>query len=118
MGGISCKLLERLKTTADVRGIGVYFVLQYGGSHITIWEDQPTYAKQVIDCARVAGIPTVNTWEPLREVDRRDPAELKSLYNMFENGTVYGHMSPRGNKLVADLLTSLIHASERGVEAK
>jgi len=118
MGGISCRLLERLKVKTDAVGIPLYFVLQYGGSHITIWEDQPSYAKQVLDCTRLAGIPSVNTWEPLREIDRRDPTELKTLYNMFENGTVFGHMSPRGNQLIADLVASLIRASEPRTEER
>ena len=117
MGGVSCRLLERLKKSADQVDVALYFVLQYGGSHVTVWEDQPPYAKQVESCAREAGIPTVNTWEMLRQMYARNPAELKSLYNMFENGTVYGHMSPLGNRLIAELVAKLIERSKEGASA-
>lgn len=105
---VSCLLLERLKRRADAAGIRMYFLLQYGGSQVLLWEDEPPYAKRVIQCVEAASIPYVNTWGPLRAVSRRDVKELESLYNMFDKGTVYGHMSPKGNAFIADLVAEMM----------
>jgi hypothetical protein len=110
---VSCLLLKQLKAKTDSAEIALYFVMQYGGSHIVELPDQPSYAKTVLGCAENLEIPTINTWKPLHDARQHDPAGFKSLFVMHNEGTVYGHMSSAGNALVAQLVADRIRQSAK-----
>jgi lysophospholipase L1-like esterase len=110
VAGVSCRMLERLKARADDEGVALMFVLQYDGDLVAKADAEPVYARRVVDCAERAGIPTLNTWERLRAIQRRSPAELESLYDMTEQRGRYGHMTPAGNRVIAELIAETLRA--------
>ena len=102
---VTVALMKRLNYNLSDRGIPLIFLLQYGGSQITQWKDEPDWAKKTYLGIESLGIPTVNTWGPLRKLhtERGQPA-LDKLYVMRDNGKIHGHMSSEGNKFVAELI--------------
>ncbi len=110
--GVACKLLERLGRELDPAA-GLYFILQHGGGQIALWPQEPRYAQRVVACAQALGIPSVDVWDRLRAIHRRDPAALKALYVIDPASGDFGHMSAQGNALMAEILAELI-ATSRG----
>ena len=107
---VSCKLLARLKAGADRQGVGLLFLMQYPG-HVRHSEiSRRPHARQVLDCARAAGIATVDLWDDLLNVHRRSFEEYRGLWASFD-GKSFGHMSSAGNELVARRLMSEIERS-------
>jgi hypothetical protein len=107
---IACLLLKRLKAQTDAAHIPFYFLLQYQAEHIAAFPDEPTEGRRVLACAGEAGIHTIDTWQPLLAVSRRDRQVLRSLY-VIDNGD-FGHMSAAGNGFIAGLLTDAIRPSK------
>ena len=107
---VSCLLLERLKGETDAKRIALHFVMQHGGDSVAGPDDEPVYARRVLACARQTGINTTDTWQPLRAFQRRDPAAFKTLYNMNERPGWYGHMTARGNALIAQIVAGAVEA--------
>lgn len=105
---VSCLLLKRLRGETAAAGVKLLFVLQYGGNQIHAWPTEPSFAVDVVKCARSYGIPTVNTWDTLKPTfDKEGVPGLSALYVMHGDGNKwddYGHMSPAGNRLVAQLI--------------
>lgn len=102
---VSVALMDRLHQNLRARGVPLIFLLQYGGAHVTQWEDEPDWAKKTYQGIESLGIPFVNTWGPLRKLraEQGQPA-LDRLYVMHDNGKIHGHMSSEGNAFVAELL--------------
>jgi hypothetical protein len=107
---VTCLLLDRLKQESDAKNIRLLFLMQFGGNDISQANQRPSEAIEVLNCARKAGIQTVDSWEPLKSVYARGEEQLKALYNMLQGGNVYYHMSPAGNKFIADLLAQAVRA--------
>ncbi len=97
---ISCAMVDRLLAIERTRHVRSMVVMQYGGGEILVGEP-PWFVTPVVACARAKGIPTLDTFEPLKSIASRDPAAFKELYVMHDDGKVYGHMSARGNHLIA-----------------
>lgn len=118
---VSVALMDRLNRTLQARGIPLVFLLQYGGSHVTLWEDEPDWAKKTYLGIESLGIPTVNTWGPLRKLrtEKGQPA-LDRLYVMHDGGKIHGHMSSQGNLFVAQLLEPVVRQAlpERGIPTR
>jgi hypothetical protein len=110
---VSCRLLQRLKSTTDGERIALYFVVQYGPNLVVPLDHQPDYAGRVADCARALGIPTVDLWPTLQALRRRDA--LKTVYNVDPERGQYGHMSPAGNALIARMVAEAMRTG--GVDA-
>jgi hypothetical protein len=106
--GVSCLLLERLKHEADDKGTRLILLMQWGGGGISQWQSRPYFTSDVLDCARQAGIQTVDTWDRLKQVNSEGEDKLKELYHTLQGGTVYAHMSSAGNKLMADLVAKAV----------
>lgn len=100
---ISCALLDRLQEMHTSRGVPVVFVMQYGGGEIAEG-DPPWFTTPVVQCARDKGFPVIDTFGPLKKIWLSNHDAFKRLYVMHENGTVYGHMSAEGNRLVASMI--------------
>jgi len=105
---VTCLLLDRLKREADAKGVRLIFVMQYGGAEISQWQQRSADAVAVLDCARKIGIQSVDAWEPLKSVYAQGEDSLRALYNMLQGNNVYYHMSPAGNKLIADLVAQAV----------
>jgi hypothetical protein len=111
---VSCLLLERLKAKVDLARIPLTFILQYDGNSVVDLKAEPADVIKVVTCAQQAGFTVVDTWQTLRAIYGRDPAELARLYDMTERPGQFGHMSAAGNALIAGLLAdALKHARER-----
>ncbi|MCC6779374.1 MAG: hypothetical protein IT537_22565 [Hyphomicrobiales bacterium] len=101
---VSCLLLRRLKATTDDRGVRLMLVMQWGGSDIVQTPYRPQYAARVLDCANDLGIQAIDTWAVLKAALEHGQERLEALYVMLANGTLFSHMSPEGNRLVAELV--------------
>lgn len=110
---VSCLLLERLKRETAARGIRLIFILQWGGNEISQWDSRPAYAVNVLTCAAQSNIQTIDTWDPLRAVFAQGPDKLKALYVMHQDNTLYGHMSAKGNRFVADLIATALKSTDK-----
>jgi hypothetical protein len=107
---ISCLLLRRIKAFADDRNISLFFLIQYNGAHLQN-TSEPANVLRVAECASEAKIETLDTWEPLREIQRKNISDLKALHVM--HGNAYGHLSPTGNELVAQWISERLHRNNR-----
>ena len=110
---ISCALMERLLAMSASRGIQIVFLMQYGGGEIAVG-DPPWFTTPVVQCARDKGFQVIDTFEPLKKILRSDNAAFKRLYVMHENGTVYGHMSAEGNRLIAAMVAEQVRKVNNG----
>lgn len=101
-----CLLLERLRKLSDGVGARPYVVAQS-----SVWDFSKTgraaRAEQLslLDCARAAGISVIDTYE----ASRRETAAA-GAGAVFVNSV--GHMTPRGNEIVADMIASRLRKPE------
>lgn len=101
---VSCKLLERANKTFSAQNIKMIFLLQHGGDERHDRTSQKPHADEVIGCARKVGIETIDTWPPLLVKYQKGFAAYKELFVMHDNDRLYGHMSSKGNALIAELV--------------
>lgn len=101
---VSCLLLQRLQRRTAEMGIRLLFIIQHGGSAAVSKGSEPAHAKRVADCARQAGIETLDTWDSLVDMHRNVTEMYRRLYVLHDEGRVYGHMSSEGNHVVARLV--------------
>jgi hypothetical protein len=99
---VSCALLEKLKRDLDAQNIPLIFMMQFGGRHAIDVAQRQSHAVKVLECARSAGINTLDMWDPQAAIGRRNMDAYKSLFVMHDEGRYFGHMSSLGNKLVAE----------------
>lgn len=98
---ISCLLMDRLAGLKKAQGIRVIVVMMYGASEVE-GSPAPWFATPVVACAKERGLEVLDTYQPIREVLQRDRAAFVELW--LDEGGVLGHLSPRGNLFVAELL--------------
>lgn len=108
---VSCRLLARLRQTTAGRGVGMVFVMQYGGQMITTSAERSRNARGVLACARPLGFPVVDEWDTLKSLATTDIDAFKKLYVMHDNGRVFGHMSSEGNRHIAGLVAAAIESA-------
>lgn len=105
---VTCAMIKRLRDRLWSDGVPMAAVFQYG-AQIHIREDpRPEYANLVLECLADFEIPVVDEFETIRAVAQRSIAELKELYVMHQEDTVYGHMSAAGNRVVAKLIAETL----------
>jgi hypothetical protein len=100
---VSCYVLTRLQEKLAPLGIRGVAVVQHGGQTYARNELRSYQADEVTKCAREQGYEVVDEYDSLNAIARRSIDELKLHYVMHE-ANVYGHMSAKGNELVAMLL--------------
>ncbi|MEM1047773.1 MAG: hypothetical protein AAGL24_16570 [Pseudomonadota bacterium] len=105
---VSCKLLERAANSFRERNIRLVFMLQHGGDDRHDRTSQKRHADRVLDCARTAGIETIDTWPVLLTHFNKGLPVYRDLFVMHDNGKIYGHMSPKGNALIAELVAKTL----------
>jgi len=103
---VSCKLLERAHKTFSSQDIKMIFMLQHGGSDNHPTSGHKPHADAVVACAREAGIVTIDTWPPLLVEYEKGFGPYKELFVMHDDNRLYGHMSAKGNALIADLVAA------------
>ena len=101
---VTCALLARLKRHTDADRIGLLLVLQHAGYDRLAKTAEPEHAVSVAECARRAGIETLDTWDPLVRANEESLEAFRRLYVMHDQNRVYSHMSAEGNALMARLI--------------
>jgi hypothetical protein len=98
---ISCLLMDRLVALKAAYGVRVVVLMQYGGD-ASLQKEALWYGPPVLACAKERGLETVDTFPLLHTLSVEKPQEFKDLW--LDEGGQLGHMSPKGNKLIAELL--------------
>ncbi len=110
---ITCRLLDRLKATAEQRGFRLVVVMQYGGNGFHV-ATPPEEGAKVIAYARAAGIDAIDEWDELRRIHDEDLERFRSLWVIQPDGQTLGHPSEAGNGQLAERLAALLkHAPQR-----
>jgi hypothetical protein len=104
---VSCLLMRRLGELRDQYNIPVAVVFQYSGPEVMdatlAWEKD---RDRLIGCAERARLEIVDILSALRSVYKTEGlSEYQKLWMMQDNNRVYGHMSPAGNRLIANLIS-------------
>jgi hypothetical protein len=107
----SCHMLERLHQRLVAEDVVGVVVLQYSAWLYSSGKRRPWYMEQVLGCARQFGYDAVDEFEHIDAIARQSLDRLKQHYVMDRNGSVYGHMSAAGNRLVAGLIADRLQAS-------
>lgn len=105
---VTCALIERLKRRTYDLGLNMVVVMQYGGGHFAAGSDRPLYAELVLNCVERMNIPVVDEFEALRKVAAESRSALESLYVMREGTGQFGHMTEKGNRVIAELVNDAL----------
>jgi len=100
---ITCKLLRRVKAQTDKEGIRTILFMQYYAPFLYGGEQPPRNAQYVLKCAQEAGIRVLDQFAFLRRIIVSDPNATKEYY--MHSGETFGHMSAKGNRHAAHLLS-------------
>jgi hypothetical protein len=106
----SCYLLERLQKQLASDGVAGLVVLQYPGWSYVHGRPRGAHVEKVLGCARSLGYEIVDEFDHLSAVARQSIDMLKEHYVISPEGT-FGHMSARGNKLIASLISERLPRS-------
>ena len=112
---VSCLLMQRLSHVRDQYNIPVALVFQHGaldGIEPTLgyWEADRT---TITHCAEQEHLPVVDIHPALHAVfQEQGKAAYQQLWVMHDDGHIYGHMSTRGNQLVASLVFRQLFSAE------
>lgn len=98
---ISCLLMDRLAALKKDKDLRVIVLMMYGAGEVEA-QPAPWFGPPVIACARQRGLEAIDSYEPVRAVLRRDRKEFVELW--LDEGGQLGHLSPKGNQFMADLL--------------
>jgi lysophospholipase L1-like esterase len=102
-GETSCYLLARLqRQLAAVDAAGVV-VIQYPGYTYVRAHPRPAYVLRALQCARELGYEIVDEFDHITAIASQSINKLQEQYVMSPEGG-YGHMSARGNALIASLV--------------
>jgi hypothetical protein len=106
---VSCALLKRVQSELTAKGIGFLLVMQYGGSVSPV--KRPEKSSAVVACAQAAGIDTLDLWDDLKAAhDNRPFADYVKLWASYDGNYSFGHMSPLGNRLVAERIAAALES--------
>jgi hypothetical protein len=106
---VSCRLIERLAAKLRAESIPLLIVMQYGAGVAGVEGPRPGYASLFLECARELHIPVVDEFETLRSLVARDGrAALREHYVVHRDNLTLGHMSAKGNRLIAELVAAAV----------
>jgi hypothetical protein len=105
----TCYALERLQRALSSQNIPSIVVMQYGGWHYARGGRRPAHVDDVIRCAHELGYVVVDEFDRLSAI-AASLSHLKQNYVMAGEN-VYGHMSAKGNALVAELIAEKLKAA-------
>jgi lysophospholipase L1-like esterase len=106
----TCYALERLQSALSPQNIPSIVAVQYGGWIYARAGRRPAYVDEVLRCARNLNYVIVDEFDQLSAIARASLPDLKQNYVMAGEN-VYGHMSAKGNALVASLIAEKLRAS-------
>jgi len=99
---VTCRLLQRLKAQTDKEGIRTLLFMQYYAGAL-FQSEKPRNGQRVLACAQQAGIRVLDHFASLRGMVAVNPYAMKEYY--IHGGDTYGHMSAKGNRHAAYLLS-------------
>jgi hypothetical protein len=112
---VTCLLMRRLGEIRDQYNIPVALVFQHGGTDtleptLGYWQaDRVT----ITHCAEQEHLPVVDVHQAIHAVfEEQGKAAYQQLWVMHDDGHVYGHMSAKGNEMVASLVYRRLFSSE------
>ena len=105
---ITCMLMGRLAQLRDRIGLQTAIIVQYGATEamdsVLGWD-----RTRLLKCIRDQNLTLVDTYDALHTVYENEGEEAyKRLWVMHEDGRIYGHMSPEGNRLIARLIAEQV----------
>jgi hypothetical protein len=103
---VTCRLLRRLKAQADKDGIRTLLFMQYYAGIIFEADKPPQHAQRVMACAQGMGVRVVDQFASLRRMIVANPYSMKEYY--MHSDETYGHMSAKGNRHAAHLLSQAL----------
>ncbi len=104
---VTCALLDRFQRQLKTSNINLLLVIQYGSSYP---RGQPVHALEVMACARQLGIDSLDLWDDIEGLRQRSPNKYHRLW-VPHGPNIYGHMSARGNRLVAERIAARLQVS-------
>lgn len=105
---LGCALLRRLKADADSYNARSMLVMQHGADADIAAETDEQLS--VARCARQLGFIVVDEHPLINDMAQKDPAVIDTLF-LREHG-VRGHMTAKGNRLIAELVAAAIREHE------
>ncbi len=100
---VTCALLARLKKKTEAEGVRMLLFMQHRAEKVleadVAWED----ARKVMACAQAEKIEVVDQFDQLRVLAKANADSMSEYYFQYEDGS-FGHMTPDGNWLAAELL--------------
>jgi hypothetical protein len=106
---IGCSLAKDIKKQSQTMGYAVLYVMQYGGQQVIVGKPSD-FATKFEACAQAAGLQFVDDFDMLRAIADKGTEALQQEYIM-QTGD-YGHMSPSGNRLVAELVAEALQNTQ------
>jgi hypothetical protein len=107
---VSCALLQRLQAELASQRIDLLLVMQYAGAVDPV---KPLQAVGVLACAHRLGIDTLDLWDNLEAVHDRSFADYLKLWASYDGHNTFGHMSPAGNRLIAEWIAARLAISRK-----
>jgi hypothetical protein len=103
---VTCHLMRRLADLRDRSNVRIDLVLQYAGTEgiepTLAWEADHA---RIVGCAEREALEVIDTLDALRSAYRAgDLASYQRLWVMHDHDRLYGHMSPEGNELIANVI--------------
>jgi hypothetical protein len=105
---VSCALLKRLQGELASQWIDLLLVMQYAGSVDPV---KPFQAVGVVACAQQLGIDALDLWDNLKAVHDRSFTDYVKLWASYDGHRTFGHMSPAGNRLIAEWVAAKLAIS-------
>ena len=114
---VGCLLMHRIADIRTRSGIPVVLVVQYSGPEAI---EQPLHwqhdREQLLACERDQSLTVIDTLEALKSAYQNgDLASYQRLWMMHDHNRIYGHMSPEGNRLIADLIAARLSHDFGGI---
>ena len=103
--GVTCTLIERLKTRADADGIRMLVLMQYARATVAEKTEPDVGFRKIAACTTSLGIEVVDQLVGLRAIAAGGPGGLGDLYLKASD---FGQMSPKGNRRTAEQLASAL----------
>ena len=107
---VSCGLMSRLRALQDRYGSKVIVLMLWGAVDMELPERR-WFGPPVLECARQAGLETLDLYPVLYGLSKADKKRFESLW--IDEGGVLGHPSAEGHALTARLLNEHFFSDRR-----